>query len=393
VTKEELWTPRPFADAEYVTRQQNVRAACAERGLDGLLLFAQESLYYLFGYDQLGYWVYQTFVFPAAGDGAIAIARAPDELIIRQSPWVDDVRVWFDESAEGPGEITCGALADVGLLQPGTRLGIELESHSLLPRYYQELKDALPAGFELLDASDLVAGLRMVKSEAEVAYFRTAAQYLRGAFDAVLPELVPGVRESDLHAAVTSALYRQGADAPAIPPPIASGPRTLGQAHLSANARQIAAGDPIMIEIGAVAARYHAVGVQTFVMGEPAEPLKHLHTSIVEALESGFEHIGPGRPVATVARTVQASLQNAGLSRAGRHVGYGTGIGYPPNWLEDWRVKITEEREFAPGMTFFYFVGIPDVDRGYCVYLGEPILVTKDGYERVAPPDYSAWSE
>lgn len=42
---------RPFRDAEYDARLAAARRELASRGLDALIVFAQESLYYLFGYD------------------------------------------------------------------------------------------------------------------------------------------------------------------------------------------------------------------------------------------------------------------------------------------------------------------------------------------------------
>jgi Xaa-Pro dipeptidase len=385
------WSPPAFDAAEYRARTERVLEECRRRGLDGLLLFAQESLYYLFGYDQLGYWVYQAVLLPASGAPPVAICRAADELIIRESPYLDDVRVWMDEGGDGAAENTAAALADRDLAAPGTRIGIELRSHSLLPHYYDEMRRGLPAGVELVDASDLVAGLRLVKSQAEVARFREAAGILDAAFDAAYDALRPGVRESDLHAAVTAAMYERGADPPAIPPPIASGRRTLGQTHMAPSGRRIEAGEPVVIEIGAAAARYHAVGVQCFAAGSPDPAVARLRGALIEALEAGFPEIGPGRPVAAVAQRVQDELRAAGLSRAGRHVGYGTGIGFPPTWLEDLRIKTTETRDFEAGMTFFYFAGIVDDSRDFCVYMGEPVLVTEDGHERVARPDHERW--
>ena len=48
-----------FSREEFATRQQRACAKIAEAGLDGLLIFRQESMYYLTGYDTAGYSMFQ----------------------------------------------------------------------------------------------------------------------------------------------------------------------------------------------------------------------------------------------------------------------------------------------------------------------------------------------
>jgi Xaa-Pro dipeptidase len=48
-----------FSLEEFAGRQQRTLALLAERKLDGLLLFRQESMYYLTGYDTFGYVFFQ----------------------------------------------------------------------------------------------------------------------------------------------------------------------------------------------------------------------------------------------------------------------------------------------------------------------------------------------
>jgi Xaa-Pro dipeptidase len=380
----ESWAPLTFDRSEYEARIARARKACAAAKLDALLLFNQESLFYLFGYDQIGYWVYQVAVFPADGRPPIAICRAPDELVLKESPFIGDVRVWYDDSAIGPGEMTANALGDLGLLGRRVRVGIEMKSHALLAHHYDGLKSALSGAVELIDASDIISELRLVKSPAEIALFRAAARFMDVGFATASATVRPGVRELDVHAAVLARMHAAGADIPALPPPIMSGPRTLMQTHGSATDRVIRDGEPFVIEIGAASRCYHAVGVQSWAIGAPPPEAERLHAALVDALESGFEIIRPGHPVGDLARHVRARLEQRGYSRAGRHVGYGTGIGYAPSWLDHLRLKTTDPHLFEPGMTIFYFIGSLTADARASLYVGEPVLVTESGYERVS---------
>ncbi|MEL6317976.1 MAG: aminopeptidase P family N-terminal domain-containing protein, partial [Pseudomonadota bacterium] len=48
-----------FSRAEFADRLARTRAAMADRGLDALLCFAQESLYWLTGHDTFGFCFFQ----------------------------------------------------------------------------------------------------------------------------------------------------------------------------------------------------------------------------------------------------------------------------------------------------------------------------------------------
>jgi Xaa-Pro dipeptidase len=380
---------RTVPSATYEERRARVKDECRRRGLAGILLFDQASLFYLFGYDQIGYWVFQTVYLPADDTAPAAVCRAPDEQMIRGTGAIDDVRVWFDESPKSPGDMVTELLRDKGV-PAGALVGIELRSHALLAVYADDVRRAVGARIQLTDASNVVADLRVVKDEYEVAWFREAGRHLGSAFGRAREAVQVGARETDVHRAVVDELARLGGDPPAIPPPIASGHRTSTQTHGAATAKRLVAGEPVVVEIGAAVTRYHAVGALTFSLGQPNAANADLYVKMVQALEDGFEAFVPGEPIADVSRRVQGCLTSLGLSRAGRHVGYGTGIGFSPTWLESLRIKVTEPRTLTPGMTFFYFIGLPTADAG-SLYIGEPVLITADGYERVARPDYDSW--
>ena len=377
-------TALPFAITEYEARIERARAAMRGARLDLLLLFHQESLYYLFGYDQIGYWVYQTVVLPADGSPPTAICRRADELIIRESPFIKEVRPWMDDSHVNPGAFTVGLLRERQRLSGRRRIGIEKKTHALLPYYYDLLRAEIPDGVELVDASDLVTELRLLKSPAELAYMRRAAQIMDQAFTAAFAAARPGARECDVNAAVLHTLASLGADYPAVAPPIASGPRTLTQTHGAATERVMQNGDPLTIEIGAPYKRYHTVAVHSGHLGEPDPEIRSLYNGLREGLEVGLEMIRPGLPAARVATTIVDRLEAQGLSRKGRHVGYGIGIGYPPTWLDNLRIKETDPHVLQEGMTFFLFAGALTNRGDRCLYLGEPVAVSRDGCERLS---------
>ena len=64
----------PFTREEHRARQARLRAKLAERGFDAILVFAQESHYWLTGYDSGGFVFFQCAVVTAA-ETPIALAK------------------------------------------------------------------------------------------------------------------------------------------------------------------------------------------------------------------------------------------------------------------------------------------------------------------------------
>ena len=108
--------PLPFKNGEYKNRIDALRFQMIKEKIDFLLLFHQESMYYLFGYDQLGYWVYQTAVIDVNKEDITVLCRPADHNFIEGLPYVKEVRNWIDDSNKSPVELTIEMLFDLKAL-------------------------------------------------------------------------------------------------------------------------------------------------------------------------------------------------------------------------------------------------------------------------------------
>src|SRR5689334_17295117 len=90
-----------FSDAEFAHRLARLRDAIAEARLDGLLLFQQESMYWLTGYDSFGFCFFQSLVVTADGRTAL-LTRSADLRQARRTSNIADVRVWTDRADADP---------------------------------------------------------------------------------------------------------------------------------------------------------------------------------------------------------------------------------------------------------------------------------------------------
>src|SRR5271154_5243572 len=86
---EEPTMPVHFSASEMSARKQRLIAAMAERRLDGMLLFAQESDYWLTGYDTFGFCFFQCLYVGADGRVA-ALPRSPDLRQARHTSNIED---------------------------------------------------------------------------------------------------------------------------------------------------------------------------------------------------------------------------------------------------------------------------------------------------------------
>ncbi len=369
-----------FSEAELAGRRDRVCAALQRGGLDGLLLFRQESMYWLTGYDTFGYCWFQCLFLGA--DGAVfLLTRAPD---LRQAQFTSvippgRIHVWQDrEDADPVAELK--ALLDSEGCR-GQRLGVEWESHGLNARNGLRLKDALDGFAELEDASFLVSRLRLVKSPAELDYVRKAAELADASWDQAVALAAPGAFEGDILAAMQGAVFRGGGDDPANETIIGSGPGALMCRYYTGR-RTLAARDQLTLEFAGVYRHYHAALMRTIVVGRPTARHTALYAAARDALAACEEALHPGRPVGEVFDAHASVLDSAGLAEHRLNAcGYSLGATFAPTWM-DWPMLYRGNPvEAAPGMVFFIHMILFDSGAGAAMTLARTSLVTESGSE------------
>src|SRR6185369_5271813 len=113
---------------ELAARRRRACRAMAERGLDGLLIFRQESMYYLTGYDTSGYSMFQGMYLGA--DGALALlTRSADQRQSRMTSVIEDIRIWTDREGANPAIELRDMLASYHCR--GKRIGVEYHAYGL----------------------------------------------------------------------------------------------------------------------------------------------------------------------------------------------------------------------------------------------------------------------
>ena len=372
-----------FTRDEYDARMARLRAAMAERGLDGMLLFAPDSHLWLTGYDTFGFCFFQALI---VGPGEpVLLTRSADLRQARETSTIADIRLWRDGAGVDPTESLPALLAELGLT--GARLGVETDTHGLTAMNGDRLRARLSGVAALVEASDLIPALRLMKSPAEIAHVRRAAELGDAAFHAALPLIRPGGDEGAILAAMQGAVFAGGGDYPANPFIIGSGPRALLCRYASGR-RRLDANDQLTLEWAGVSGNYHAALMRTVIVGAPRPEHVRMHAAARDALLACEAAMAPGRPMADVFDAHARTLDAAGYGHARLNAcGYALGARYAPSWMEPQMFYDGAPTIMAPGMVFFLHMILMDSETGAAMCLGRTSLIGETGAEPLSALD------
>ena len=374
----------PFTREEYRARLAATRELMSRRGLQAALLFAQETDYWLTGYDTGGFVFFQCLVVTADDRPLVLLTRRPDLVQARDTSLIDDVRVWWDADDANPALELRRILQELGV--GGGRIGIELGTHGLTGLSHQRVTAALDGFCELEDLSWPLRRLRLKKSPAELGYMREAARLASRALDAIVAAARPGVLDTRLKAAYLSEILTGGADMPPNPPLFNSGRRALYGRGI-AGGRVLDANDQIIVEYPVSYRRYNVKVEWTILLGETTAAHRAMYEVARDALSQMTDAARPGNSLGTIFDAHARVLDAAGFAehRYGA-CGYSVGVSFSPTSMDvPPMIYPGAALECEAGMTLFYHVMIPDTDTGLSMGLGHTLLVT-DGAAEVLNP-------
>ena len=370
-----------FEREEYAARLEKLTTSMREEKLDAMLLFAQESMYWLTGYDTFGFCFFQCLVVKADGSMTL-LTRSADLRQARQTSNIERIVVWTDRTNADPALDLKNLLSDLDLL--GERIGVEYDTHGLTGANCRKLDNQLQSFAELVDASHVVSRLRLIKSPAEIAFARRAAKLSDAALDAALPLIKPGADEADILAAMRGAVFSGGGDYPANEFIIGSGEDAL-LCRYKAGRRQLTATDQLTLEWAGVFAHYHAPMMRTVIIGEPTDRHVELYEACRESLDAITAILRPGTSFGEVFDAHADVMDERGLTRHRLNAcGYAVGARFTPSWMEHQMFHAGNPLEIAPDMTLFVHMIIMDSETGTAMTLGQTYLTTADAPESLS---------
>jgi len=373
-----------FSETEFARRRIALLDAMAAEHLDALLLFQQEIMYWMTGYDTFGFCFFQCLLVRADGRMAL-LTRSADLRQAQQTSNLSDIRIWKDRPDANPSLDLKVIAAELGL--SGKRIGAEFESYGLVHSNGRKLESAF-AGFATLeDASQLVNRLRVVKSAEELAYVREAGRLCDIADAAAIEATRAGADEGEILAAQQGAIFAAGGDYPANEFIIGSGRDAL-LCRYKAGRRKLAADDQITLEFAGVSRHYHAAAMRTHVVGRPRPLHLSYHAAAREALLACEAEFRPGRTAGDVFAAHARIFADHGLSAHRLNAcGYSLGAKFTPSWM-DWPMFFeANDYVLQPGMVMFAHMILMDSASETAMCLGRTSIITETIAEQLNIPD------
>jgi Xaa-Pro dipeptidase len=365
-----------FEREEYAARMARLQKAMEERNLDCMLLFSQESMYWLTGYDTFGFCFFQCLVVKRDG-GMALLTRSADLRQARHTSIIDNIVTWTDRAGAEPALELMDLLSELDLV--GARFGVEFDTVGLTARHGRVLEEKLKTFARVEDASGLVMGLRAVKSPAELAYVRRAGELADAAFDAALKLTKAGADEGEILAAMHSEIFSAGGDYPGNEFIIGSGEDAL-LCRYKAGRRKLSAQDQLTLEWAGVYRHYHAAMMRTLIVGKPTSRHLELYDAAREALIAVNEAMRVGEPVSGMFDAHARVLDQKGLARHRLNAcGYSLGATFTPSWMDMPMIYSANPAIIEENMVFFTHMILFDSEAGAAMTLGQSYITSADG--------------
>ncbi len=369
-----------FTKEEFSRRKIKVIQSMKEEKIDAILMFRQESMYWLTGYDTFGYVFFQTLVLDQKGN-MVLLTRAPDLRQAQNTSNISDIRIWVDKDGSKPADDLKIILDELDL--KGKNLGIEYEAYGLTGRNALSLNKSLENYCLVEDKSNLINKLRVIKSKEEIIYVKNAAKLADKALNEVWKYAKAGVSESKILAEMNRVIFEGGGDYPANEFIIGSGKNAL-LCRYQAEKQILNQKDQLSIEWAGTFRHYHSAMFRTIPIGA-ADP-KHvkMHEACVDALKNCENKLKPGNKIGEVFDVHAKTFDDLGYNKARMNAcGYSLGSTFSPNWM-DWPMLYTgNPYVIKPGNIFFMHMILMDSENNLAMNLGETYLVTESGNERL----------
>ena len=362
-----------FERSEFDARRDRLLTEMTEKKLDAILLFAQESMYWLTGYDTFGFCFFQSLVVKSDGS-MVLLTRSADLRQARQTSIIENIVLWTDRDGANPAVDLRNLLNDLDLL--GKRIGVEYDTHGLTAFNGRRLDEQLQTFGQIADASGIVGRLRLFKSPAEIKKAEKAAQLADDALDAALPLIKQGGDEAAILAAMQGTILAGGGDYPANEFIIGSGPDAL-LCRYKAGRRKLNKNDQLTLEWAGVFHHYHAAMMRTVLTGKPSKRHQELFEAARDALVAVEKAMVPGNSFGDVFDAHARTMEAHGLTKHRLNAcGYSLGARFTPSWMDMPMFYQGNPEPIAPNMTLFAHMIIMDSETDTAMTLGRTYLTT-----------------
>jgi Xaa-Pro dipeptidase len=293
--------------------------------------------------------------------------------------WLDDIRTWpAPRPADDGISLLSSALRETAGTtgRIGTLMGAETSLRMPLGDFEAVRAALLNAGLDLADATPIIKGLRLVKSDAEIEKIAHICSRVSDAFSA-LPTLISiGDTEREIFRTFKIELLRHGADDV---PYLVGGSGFDGYDNIISppTGRASQQGDILMLDTGATFDGYFCDFDRNFAIGAPSDAAQKAYEILYRATDAGFRAASPGAKAATLFQSMSRELEAwDGSANAAGRLGHGLGM-----QLTEWpSLTPSDQTVLQPGMVITLEPGL-EVAPGRLMVQEENIVIRDSGAE------------
>jgi Xaa-Pro aminopeptidase len=361
----------PPETATATTHADRLAEAVEAEGLDQLIVAdlvhlgdssreAQADVFWLTGFS---------------GTSAFSIVSPSDRLFLTDFRYTEraerEVDPAFDRERIGPKLLENAAERLRG------RVGYDEAQTSV--RTLRRLEEAVGDGVELVPANGLVAKLRRRKDAGEIEQMAEAARLTDEVYEWICERGLVGRTEREVRVAAEQRMRELGAQDPSFESIVAAGENGPIGHHLASD-REIAAGELVVLDMGAIVDGYCSDCTRTFATGEIETEAAEVYEVVREAQRAGLDSVAAGRTGVEVDAAARAVIDDAGY---GDEFGHGLGHGVGIEVHEPPRVSKTSEDTLEVGDAVTVEPGIYLPGR-FGVRIEDLVAITDDGVRNLS---------
>jgi Xaa-Pro aminopeptidase len=253
------------------------------------------------------------------------------------------------------------------------RVGFE-SAHLTVDQHQQWLEVA--EGFELVPTKELVEKIRAVKDEDELRKIKKAIALADQAIAHIAGFIEPDMTEKEVAWELEVFMRTRGAKKLAFDTIVGSGPNGA-MPHATVSERVIKAGEPIVMDMGAMVDGYNSDLTRTICAGRADDKFREIYSIVLEAQLAAERNIRPGMTGKQADGIARQVIEQAGY---GENYGHGLGHGVGLAVHEKPVVGRLSEDVLQPGMVFTVEPGIYLPGWGG-VRIEDIVVMREDGVE------------
>jgi|TARA_B110000263_G_C15306634_1_gene510751 Xaa-Pro aminopeptidase len=294
--------------SKYQDRRGQIKEACNFLNADAFLVSSLVNVRYLSGFT---------------GSNGLLLISGDNDFLFTDSRYIEQGR---EETCD---QITVSLTSGFSAIEEVSRLysltNVAFESDHLTYSEFTGMEKLLKPRVNLISSKGVVEKIRSVKDNDEVDLIRRAASLADDAVTLAIQESKPGKSEFEIAWVIEKFLRENGADGVAFDTIVATGANSA-KPHHRAGSTIIKAGDPLVIDMGALLNGYRSDITRTILVEGEDEKFRCVYEVVLEAQITAIEAARQGviaKELDLVAREV---IANHGFGQNFSH-GLGHGVG------------------------------------------------------------------